>query len=466
MSEQIIQAVTGGADAPTDTAEAIGKAARRLDEIAGQMAEAKASDTARFDALSKEQAAQAEILTGLKAKYDEEAREATLQTAAANAKAALEMASGLRAPSKAALVGSNGVLVPSLGGYKAGAFLQAIDTLNRTGAFDGERQAAKATLESLGSFYMTPEEAGSKATLGLTDATGGWIVPNAVVEPIIKTGRYRPGVTRLVTRRTGLADQYQVDIPFRRSSPSRALVAPWGDQKELRSLTYEGYTATLYTLAAIYDLSKQFVRKSAGAAEADVMSELADAFGAGESYYLLQGSGSGEPYGLQTALALGGASGYTSSFSASATTLAGSIANAIATAAGQLASRNRTPTGALLGAAAYWTMLSQGTDTAGFWFAGQRGGSPEGIDPNTLISPFGIPVIPETQLAGTDDLIVGEWSAFRAYYGEGFRVDSSDVAYDRWDKNLVGFRGEMEMGADARPAVFAGAFQFIADIVP
>ena len=214
MDEQIIQAVTGGADAPTDTAEAIGKAARRLDEIAGQMAEAKASDTARFDALSKEQAAQAEILTGLKAKFDEEAREATLQTAAANAKAALEMASGLRAPSKAGLIGSNGVLVPSLGGYKAGAFLQAIDTLNRTGAFDGERQAAKATLESLGSFYMTPEEAGSKATLGLTDATGGWIVPNAVVEPIIKTGRYRPGVTRLVTRRTGLADQYQVDIPF------------------------------------------------------------------------------------------------------------------------------------------------------------------------------------------------------------------------------------------------------------
>jgi hypothetical protein len=30
----------------------------------------------------------------------------------------------------------------------------------------------------------------------------------------------------------------------------------------------------------------------------------------------------------------------------------------------------------------------------------------------------------------------------------------------------VGFRGEQEMGLDARPAVFAGAFQFVADVVP
>jgi len=44
-------------------------------------------------------------------------------------------------------------------------------------------------------------------------------------------------------------------------------------------------------------------------------------------------------------------------------------------------------------------------------------------------------------------------------------VDSTDIAGTRWDYNLVGFRGEMEMGLDARPAVYAGAFEFIADIV-
>lgn len=467
MSDSLItQAVNGGANTDADTAAAIGKAARRLDEIATEMASAKASDTARFDALAAEQKAQAEVLTGLKAKYDEEVREATLQEAAANAKAALQMATGLRAPSKAAQIGTGISLAPSLGGYKAGSFIQALYDLNRTGAFDDERKAAKASLEALGSMYLTPEEAGSKATLGTTDATGGWIVPNAVVEPIIRYGRKAAGVTRLVARRTGLQDQYQVDIPFRRSGPSRALVAPWGDQKELRSLTYEGYTATLYTIAAIYDVAKQFVRKSGGAAEQDVMAELQDAFATGEAYYILQGSGSGEPYGLQTALALGGASGFTSSFSPVATTLAGSVASAIATAAGALANRNRAANGVAMSATGFWTMLAQGTDTAGFWFAGQRGGSPEGIDPNTLISPFGIPVVPETQMAGSDDMIVGDWSALKVYFGEGFRVDTSDQAYDRWDKNLVGFRGEEEMGLDARPAVFAGAFQFVADILP
>jgi hypothetical protein len=45
-------------------------------------------------------------------------------------------------------------------------------------------------------------------------------------------------------------------------------------------------------------------------------------------------------------------------------------------------------------------------------------------------------------------------------------VDTSDEAGDRWDKNLVGFRGEEEIGLDARAAVFAGAFQFVADIAP
>ena len=112
-------------------------------------------------------------------------------------------------------------------------------------------------------------------------------------------------------------------------------------------------------------------------------------------------------------------------------------------------------------------MLAQGTDTAGFWFAGSRGGSPEGINPNTLISPFGVPVYPDaSSLAGSDDLIVGEFSALKVYYGQSYRVDSSDVAGERWDRNLIGFRGEMELGLDARPAVYAGAFQFIADIVP
>ena len=44
-------------------------------------------------------------------------------------------------------------------------------------------------------------------------------------------------------------------------------------------------------------------------------------------------------------------------------------------------------------------------------------------------------------------------------------MDSTDQAGDRWDKNLIGFRGEMEIAFDARPAVFAGAFELVQDIL-
>jgi hypothetical protein len=34
-----------------------------------------------------------------------------------------------------------------------------------------------------------------------------------------------------------------------------------------------------------------------------------------------------------------------------------------------------------------------------------------------------------------------------------------------WDKNLTGFRGEEELAADLRPAVYAGKFQRITNAV-
>ena len=81
------------------------------------------------------------------------------------------------------------------------------------------------------------------------------------------------------------------------------------------------------------------------------------------------------------------------------------------------------------------------------------------------MTPFGIPVLGDDQLAA-DDLIVGQFKALKIFHGQSYRVDSSSVAGTRWDTNLTGFRGEMELGLDARAAVYAGAFQFIADIVP
>ena len=442
---------------PGDTAAQIGTFAQRLGDIADEMGKAKDEDTARWTALNEERKAVAQSLADLKASHEKAVIDAETKAAMEEAVAAKASLATLRTLSKAGIIGSNvNPFAAGLSGYQKGAFIKAVMDANGR---DYEAQAAgKAALASIGSSFQTPEEAGSKATLGTTDATGGWVIPNAIVDSLAKPARYSGAVRNLVSARRGLSGVYQVDIPFRAAAPNRAVVAPWGDTKENVNLTYNGYTATLYTLARVHDISKQFARKSAGAAEQDVMEELGHAFALGEAYYILQGSGSSEPYGLQTAITNAPAT-YTSSFTASTTTQAGSIIFAITTAAGVLAGRNRTPEAAVVNPAQLWTLASQGTDNAGFFLDVTT-------DPqNPTLRVFGVPVYGDSQIAGADDLIVGEWSALKVYYGDSYRVDSSDVAGTRWDANLIGFRGEMEMGLDARPAVYTGAFQFIADIL-
>jgi HK97 family phage major capsid protein len=370
------------------------------------------------------------------------------------------MFGSLRTESKAKLIGN-----PRSGGREAqaGAFIGALMGLK---SGDPEQYAAsKATLIELGSQWAdVPAE--SKATLGETNAAGGWILPNALVDDLIKPAGYTDPFGAICTDVPGITVG-SVDIPVRNSRPARATVQPFGQTKENLDLTYDGYTATIYTLARIYDLGLQFARRSAGAAERDVVEELGTAFQLGTEYYTVSGSGSSEPYGLVTALTAGTGTPFTSSFSASATTLAGSILKAIATAGGALAGRGRgRDLSAVLNAAQYWLLASQGTDNAGFFYSGINGAAAiPNVAQGTMVTPFGVPVIPDDSFP-TDDLVVGQFRALKRYFGQTYRVDSSTQAGERWDKNLIGFRGEMEFGMDARPAVIAGAFQYVADILP
>lgn len=360
-----------------------------------------------------------------------------------------------RTASKAGAIGSGRSTDPT---YQAGSFLNSIVAM-KSGDPD-QFHAAKANLEALSTY----EGAWGKATLGTTDATGGWVIPNALVDELIKPAAYQNPYANLVTNVNGVTAA-AVDIPFRSASPARALIAPFGSTKENVDLAYNGYSATIYTLARVHDIGNQFLRQSQGAAEQDVLQELATAFALGERYYIISGGGTTEPYGLATAIANSPAT-FTSSFTASTTTQAGSILFAIATAAGALANRERGDgLTAVVNSATLWTMVAQGTDNAGFFYAG-TGGAPSlpNVANGTPVTPFGIPIIGDSQLSA-DDLIVGQFKALKVYHGQNYRVDSSSVAGTRWDANVTGFRGEMELGLDARAAVFAGAFQFIADIL-
>lgn len=470
MSEAFVRdAVLGEGNSPTaDVAKAIGEASHKLDAIAEQM---KRGD-GDIAGLKAAQIEQAEILTGLKAKAEADEKESAVKGAIDAAAEWREYASAFRNPSKAGLLA--GGAAPRQG-YTKGDFLFGVHEAN---ARDTDRQALGKSLladihakaRSFDSKAFSYESSWGKATLGLTDATGGWIIPNAIVDELIVPAQVDNIYRRICTVVPGVTAG-TVDIPFRIAARTAATVIAWGDTKENVSLVYNGYTATMYTLARIYDISNQFLRQSRGAAEADVMSELAAAFAQGESNYIREGSGTSQPFGYTSALTNGPAA-FRTSFTPSATTLAGSIARSIADAAGVLAGRGVNPDGAVLTASSYWTMLSQGTDTAGFFF--NPAGGPAAINalPGTLVSPFGIPVYPDAAAdlqataAVLDNLVVGQWKKFKVYFGESYRVDTSDVAGTRWDTNLTGFRGESEMGFDARPAVYAGYFQAITDILP
>ena len=350
--------------------------------------------------------------------------------------------------------------------YVAGSFLRAIYDMDPSnpGWSPDQHTQAKATLDGI----TAHEDAWGKATLGTTDATGGWVVPNAIVEDLIKPAQFQNIYRSLMTVRNGVTAA-AVDLPFRIASPNRAVIAAFGATKENVDLVYNGYTATMYTLARIHDVGNQFLRQSQGAAEADVLGELATAFALGEAYYIREGSGSSEPFGYTSALTNGPAA-FRSAFTPSASTLAGSILTAIATAAGALAARGRTPDGAVLSAATFWQMASQGLDGTGFFYAPADG--PRNIVPGTMLTPWGIPVYPDSAADNTataavlDNLVVAEWKAFKVFFGQSYRVESSSVAGTRWDANVTGFRGEEEMGFDARPTVYSGAAQMITDVVP
>ena len=481
MSEQLVEAAFGEEPKQQSLVQEIGRLAQKAEDIANAMKEAKDEDTARYQALKEEQIATSATLTELKAKHDADVRAAEVDSAIAAAAEWRKQLGNMREPSKA------GVIAAGNGGqsnaYQQGDFLYAV-ALSRSR--DAEDQAkGKAMLADLkaksqltwgeptgkATIGQTTHESWGKSTIGSTDATGGWIIPNAVVDEFIApaqvTNIYR-GLMTVVPGVTAAA----VDLPFRSGVRASAAVIAFGQTKTNTDLAYNGYTATMYTLAVIYDIGNQFLRQSRGAAEADVLSELAAAFAQGESDYIREGTGSSQPFGYTSALTNGPATFRTANpGTLSDSTLVGSIARNIAAAAGALAGRGVVPTAGVLSATAYWQMLAQGSDTAGFWFS-TVANSPAGIRPQTLISPFGIPIYPDADAdlkatsAVTDNLVLADWKKFKLFFGQDYRVDQSDQAGSRWDTNLTGFRGEEEMGFDARPAVYAGYAQMVLDVIP
>jgi len=439
-------------DSITELTDKLGQATARIDAAVKIMEESKATDSARWETADAERKAAALELGSIKDGIAKATREADTDAAIEEWKA---LKASTRAPSKASLVGPGNA---PLDGYVPGSFISAVvGTHSRD---PQEYSAAKATLEKLGSWYME-KPAESKATLGLTDSTGGFIIPNNLVAALEKPKVQRNLARELVTVVNGLTGT-GVDMPYRGTAPARATVIAPGSTKENLDLTYANYTATLYTIARIYDLSTRFVRTSAGAAEADVLSELERAFALGEAYYIYSGAGTTEPTGILTALAAA-APTFDATFTG-ATTLVGSVVAGVAAAASKLATVNQEPTAAVMNAADYWTMFTQGDNAAGFYAGGAYRGGLD-ITPDGQARIWGVPVYPDNNIT-SDTLLMGNFKAAKLFVGLGYRVDTSTEAGTRWDLNLIGFRAEEDIAFDARTAVATGAFVRVTNLVP
>jgi HK97 family phage major capsid protein len=467
----------------------------RFDKLLGEMAglnrridEARAQKATADGAADGQAAVAAQLAEADKARRKEEVDAAV--------KAAL---AEIRAPSLAAIIGGGAVaaaqagrmrvsggvdpapaLKASITDYQAGELLTALLDVRsiETGGLDIEAVGrGKAKLAELGATWWG---APGKAILGATGATGGFVLPNNLVDQLIKPATqaaiYTGGANPLMTIVNGV-NVRGVDMPYRTGAPTRMTFQDWGTTKDNVNEAYGSYTATLGTLARIIDIGKQYARFSAGAAEADVVDELTRAAQLAENYYVIHGAGTGSvgtgdpTTGVYTALTTGFGGAYTTVFAgASGSTILGSGAAALLAAIGAVAGRNQEVTGIVTDSTSFFSILGQGSDAAGFWV--DPTGGPTGFTRTASggIAFWGIPLFYDTTLnvnTGTTKIaIAANWKKFKFYRGMEFRIDTSDVAGTRWDQNLIGFRGEEEIGFNAYPGIITGAAQLVTGIIP
>jgi HK97 family phage major capsid protein len=470
-----------------DAATKEGDGGRKAEAADGRAAVAKQFVAADTEKLGDE------IKKGRKASTDQRVEELTkfLYDKRKGSKAALvgpgkSLASGMfgsRIKGNSAGVRPVAALKASFQNYRAGEFIAAYAGAKGylTDWRDAEvEMAAKAKLNEFALWAGPPDRSSAllliggdgKATLGTSGATGGYVLPNNLVDSVIKPNVQQAIYPTMGVRVIGGVAVRGVDQPYRTGVPLRAQFADWGASKQNVDEAYGSYTATLGTLAKIYDVGKQYLRFSAGSAEQDVMDELTKSFALAENYAIIAGPGTGaitpgvnDPtYGLYTAL-LAGAASYTSAIaSPSNSTIVGSFAAGLQVASAQLRARSRASQGWVVDATTFSTVIAQGTDAAGF-FVNPAGG-PTGfrMTDSGQLTFWGVPIYFDANLgtnATTKIAIGGEWDALKLYRGIEFRIDSSDVAGTRWDQNLVGFRGEEEIGIHAGSAVSVGAFQLL-----
>lgn len=300
-----------------------------------------------------------------------------------------------------------------------------------------------------------------KATVGDTDANGGYLIPNNFVAQVVEIcqGRnvYRqimnvvPGV-----RGTGVDIPYELDdSSLIRAQGQGGEATAYGSNKDTRDFTVGSATASLFPLARIIDVGNQLLRYSEGAAERLVRNKLGSTFAKGEAYYILSGSGAnGQPKGILTSLT-GASSSYSTALSSE------TRASAIGRGIGALEARACDADAVVMTPTDWWELAVEtlGTSGSGGW-ALAPGDGPTVNASRRSFPLWGVPVFRDNSgFLTTGTALIANWSDIDLFFGDQYRVDVSSEAGTRFDRNVTGFRAEEEIAFNADPYVLTGKVQ-------
>lgn len=422
---------------------------KAVTDLAAKAVEAQSGEKERYVSLKAELTDRSTELEGLL----EEKRKTDLAGDIEALKAGME---SLRPASKAARILA-GASDEDEGDAHFGGFLKALWRVKEEGS-----PAAWAAFEAHPSYREA-----TKATVGDTDANGGYIIPNNVVGQIIEIAKggniYRTlmDVTDGI-RGSGVDQPYELDdSSLQRAQGQGGEATSYGSNKDTRDFTVGNATATLFPIARIIDVGNQLLRYSEGAAEKNVRSRLGRALALAEVYYILSGTGSnGQPKGILTSLAAASSS-YATALSSE------SRAAAIGRGIGALETRSFAADAVVMTPTDWWELATEtlGSSGSGGWVLAPGEGAASISGALRSFPLWGVPVYRDLANPGqtgfltTGTALIAPWKDIDLYFGQSMRIDVSTESGNRFDRNLTGFRGEEEMAFNADAFVLTGMIQ-------
>jgi HK97 family phage major capsid protein len=305
-----------------------------------------------------------------------------------------------------------------------------------------------------------------KATVGDSNANGGYIIPLNFVAQVVEICQGRniwrqlmnvvPGVRGL-----GVNVPYELDdSSLIRAQGQGGEALAYGSNKDTRDFTVGSATASLFPLARIIRVGNQLLNYSEGSAERLVRNKLATAFAKAEDYYILSGTGANsQPKGILTSIAAA-SSTYTTALNSE------SRAAAIGRGIGALEARSCSADAVVMTPTDWWELAVEtlGTSGSGGWaLAPALGASSTPASRNFPL--WGTPVYRDTMgFLTTGTALIGNWADVDLFFGDEYRVDVSNSEGTSFALNLTAFRAEEEMAFNADPYVLTGKIQRVTGV--